>query len=63
MLKHGGGEVGDNRECLRVQVTEDGVGFPTPDELDDIGVDVAAKEGQRLHQSARNGGRTYSDGR
>ena len=45
MFDHCGGEIGDERESLGMEVTEDGIGFPAAHQLDDIGVNVATQEG------------------
>ena len=43
MVEHDSGEFLHDRFGLCVEVSEHGVGVPAPEELDDIGVDVAAQ--------------------
>ena len=43
MLKHGGGQVADQRKGLGMKVAEHGIGFPTADQTDGVAIDFSAE--------------------
>ena len=45
MLEHGGSKGCNEGECLGVEVPEHGIGAPSANEADDIGVDTTTEHG------------------